>query len=129
LCWGNTYSGRTKDLDGDEVGLLGNTVSDTTDGTGNVGTVASIVNVRTTDKVRAKRSTTFELSVVDVDARVNDIAVSTCASGGVVVVSVGSVVALRDTAKTPSTASLRGDGGHVDREILLDEGNLICVRG
>ena len=119
-----TYSGRTKDLDGDEIGLLGNTVSSTTNGTGDVSTVASIVNVRATDKVGAKGSATLEFSVVDVDARVNDIAISTSTSSGVVIVSVGSVVALRDTTKTPSAASLRGDGTHVDWEILLDSGDL-----
>lgn len=119
-----TYSGRTKDLDGDEVGLLGDTISSTTDGTSDMSTVASIVNVRTTDEVGAKRSAALELSVVDVDARVNDIAVSTSASGGVVIVRVGGVVALRDTAKAPSAAGLRCDGTHVDREILLDRGDL-----
>jgi hypothetical protein len=70
-----TYSGRAKDLDGNEVGLLCNTVCRSTDGTSDVGTVASIVNVRTTDKVFAERGTTTEFFVVDVDARVNDIAV------------------------------------------------------
>ena len=121
---GITYSGRTKDLDGDEVGLLSNTISNTTDGTSDVSTVASVVNVGATDEVGAKRSAALELSVVDVDARVNDIAVSTSASGGVVVVSVGGVVTLRDAAKAPSAAGLRGDGTHVDREILLDSGDL-----
>jgi hypothetical protein len=121
---GLTYSGRAKDLDGDEVGLLGNTVSRSTDGASNVSTVASIVDVRTTDKVFAERGTTTEFFVVDVDARVNNIAKSSCAGCGIVVVSVGSVVALRDTAKTPCTASLRSDGIHVDGEIFLNNGDL-----
>jgi hypothetical protein len=101
-----TYSRSTKDLDGDEVGLLGNPVSYTTDGTSDVGTVTNIVNVRTTSKVLAEGGTTAKLPMVDIDARVNDIAIGASTSGGVVVVGVGSIIALRNAAETPCAACL-----------------------
>ena len=71
-------------LDGDQVGLLGNTVGRATDGTGNVGAVAEGVSVGSADGVVAKSGTTAKLSVSNDDTGVNDVGVGVLPSGGVI---------------------------------------------
>lgn len=119
-----TYSRSTEDLDGNEVGFLGNTIGRTTNSASDVSTVACIIDVGATNKVLAERGTTTKFSVINVDARINDIAISASTGGSVVVVSVGSIVTLRDAAETPRAASLGGNGSHVDRKIFFDNSHL-----
>lgn len=118
-----------EDLDGVEVGLLGNTIGGATDGTGDVSAVAVAIGVEAiTGVVGEPGSTATEVGVGSVNTGVDDVGASTGTSG--VVVGVGGLALglLGDTSDAPGSGAL-GDVG-VDGEdgLLLNVLDLLCVR-
>lgn len=111
---------------------LGNTVGGRSNGSSNVGTVAQGVDVGTTGSVVTERSTATEVSVVDVDAAVNDVSVRTGAGSGVVGVGAATGGSAGDGGETPRSAALGGQSTvsefglevEVDSVVRLDESNL-----
>ena len=100
-----------KDLDGVDLGLLGDAVLLTGDGARAVGAVAVAVDILVTrGNGSAPRGTALEVDVVDVGASVNDIGIDTLTTLGGVEVLVecaeGKRVAVGDTGKTPGCALL-----------------------
>lgn len=115
----------TEDLDGNESGLLGDTVGRASDGTGTVSSVSVLIGVgRTGDVVGSPDGTSTELSVSGVDTGINNVDAGALASGGVVDVGGGSLDLVGDAAETPWGTGLGGQGGGVDLLILLDVGDL-----
>jgi len=131
----------SEDLDGIDIGLLGNTVPLTGDGTRAVSavTVAILIGIAGRDSL-APVSATLKVDVVDVGAGVDDVGIDTLATiGGVEVLVEGTKVesiTVRDTGKTPRCRGLslavvalvlrNGvlvlDGDHgVDEGVSLDE--------
>lgn len=109
-----------EDLDGEEVGVLGDTVVGGGDGAGAVSAVAVAVDVLVVQRDGlAPGGAAAELLVVDVDARVDDVGVD--AGTGVVVVQVLVEVAeveglaVGDTGEAPGGAVLGvvGEGVHL----------------
>jgi hypothetical protein len=97
-----------EDLDGDEVGLLGDTILGTTDSTSNVGSVAEGIGVSTTSSVVAKSSTATKVGMGNVDTAVYDISVRAATGSGVVDVASGARRLVGDGAKTPGSTRLGG---------------------
>jgi hypothetical protein len=103
---------RAEDLDGVDVGLLGNTVLLASNSTGAVGavTVAILIGIAVGDGL-APVGTAFEVDVLDVCTSVDDIDVNTLATIGSIEVLVECAeaqrVAVRDTGKTPGGVLLR----------------------
>lgn len=115
---GGGSRGALEDLDGDQVGLLSDTVGGAADGASNVGAVAESVGVGSADSVVAESGTAAELGVGNKDTGVDDVCVSVLSSGGVVDVRGGGAGAVADGTKTPSSTSLGGQS-------LLLEGVLV----
>ena len=100
-----------KDLDGVDLGLLGDAVLLTGDGTRAVGTVSVAVDILVArGDGGAPLGTTLEVDVVDVGASVDDIGIDTLtALSGVEVLvecAEGKRVSVGDTGKTPGCALL-----------------------
>lgn len=104
---GGTGTRVVEDLDGDESGLLGDTVGGTTDGTGNVGTVTVTV-IGTASNVGTHGGTAAELGVGGADTGVNDVDGNALAGGGVIDVVGGTSSQVRDTAQAPGGTGLGG---------------------
>lgn len=125
---GRTAAIASQDLDTNQLDLLGNSVAGTTNGTGDVSTVAVLVSVGgTLDKVGAHLGTATKVSVSSVDTSVNDVG-SDASTGSIGVLvrglGVGQSTALADTAKTPG--GRRGLSGlNRDDGVLLNVGNLV----
>jgi hypothetical protein len=112
---------------------LSNTIGGRSNGTSDVGTVTQGVGVGTTDSVVAERSTATEVPVVDVNAAVNDVTVSTGAGSGVVGVGAATGGSAGDGGKTPRSTALSSQSTvrqllslkvEVDSVVRLDESNL-----
>lgn len=131
----------SENLDGVDIGLLGNTVLLTGDSTGAVSavTVAILIGIAGRDSL-APVGATLKVDVVDVGASVDDVGIDTLATiGGVEVLVIVTEVesfTVRDTGKTPrslrlglavvalklSDGVLVLDGDHgVDEGVSLDE--------
>lgn len=113
--WGDIRSTRAtgvQNLDGVEVGLLGNTIGGSTNGAGNVSAVAVAVGVVVVDKVAGPGGAATKVRVVGVDASVNHVGAG--AGTGAVVVGVlgGTRLLGREAGNAP--------GGAVLRDILVD---------
>lgn len=136
---------RSEDLDGINVGLLGNTILLTGDSTGAVGTVtvAILIGIAGGDGLTPV-GTTLEVNVVDVGASVNNVGIDTLTTIGRVEVLVEGTevegVAVGDTGKTPRSLSLGlavalvlsdhvlGNRDHgVDKSVSLNELDLVDV--
>jgi len=106
----STASVRTQDLDGNEVGCLGNTVLARTDGTSTVGPVAIAVLIDIIRDGHAPGRATLKLRMMDVDAGIDNLGVDTLTAGRVVLVaSEGSETefpTMGDTRKTLDVTSL-----------------------
>lgn len=117
-----------EDLDGDESGLLGDSVGRASDGAGAVGAVSVLIGVGGAgDEVLAPDGAAAELGVGGVDASVDDIDAGAGAGGGVVDVLGRALQLVGDAAETPWGAGLGGQGRGVDLGILLDVCNLFGV--
>jgi len=115
-----------EDLDGVDVGLLGNTILLASDGARAVGSVAIAVLIRVTRRNRLTPvGTTLEVDVSDVGAGVNDIDIDTLTTILRVEVLVecakGETIAVRDSGETPRGALLDG-GVLVVRRLLVKSG-------
>ena len=120
-----------EDLDGVDVGLLGDTILLTSDGTRAVGavTVAILISIAVRDGL-APVSTALEVDVLVVGTGVDDVDVDTLTTVGRVEVLVPRAeaqrVAVRDTGETPWGVLLRlvvvAEGG--DLRVTLDVGDL-----
>lgn len=117
-------------LDSVDIGLLGDTVLLTTDGTRAVGTVSVsiLISIAGRDGL-SPVSTALKVDVINVRAGVNDVDIDTLTSVSLVnvLVEVAEVEALlvRDTCQTPRSRVLN-DGVLVGKDlgILLDVRNL-----
>ena len=130
-----------EDLNRDQVGTLGNTVSGATNGTSNVGAVAESVGVGSADSVVSESGTTTKLGVGDDDTGVDNVGVGVLSSGRVVDVRGGGTGAVADGTKTPGSTGLGGQSlllecilvdlldivPEVGNCVRLDEGNLCFV--
>lgn len=117
-----TRAAGVEDLDGKQLGLLGNAVGLGADGAGNVGAVALAVGGVLVGEVLEPGGAALELGVVDVNAGVDDVGASALA--GRLVVGVGGTAGLGagDTGQAPGSILLGGGNG--DDGILLDEVDL-----
>lgn len=137
---------RSKNLDGIDVGLLGNTILLSGNSSGAMSAVAiTILILITRGNGLAPLGTSLKINVVDVGASVNDISVNTLTSArGVQVLVEGTKVesiSVGDTSETPRSlllgiavtlvfghTRLGFDGNHgVDDGVALNELNLIMV--
>jgi hypothetical protein len=136
---------RSEDLDGVDVGLLGNTVLLTSDSAGAVSTVtvAILIGVARGNGLTPV-GTTLKVNVVDVGTSVNDVGIDTLTTIGRVEVLVEGTevegVAVGDTGKTPRSLSLglavalvlgdhvlRNRDHGVDKSVSLNELDLVDV--
>ena len=106
-----TGATRAKDLDGNELSLLGDTVLARANGTGTVSAVAVAVLVDVVLRHGlTPSSTALELNVVDVDTSVNDVGGNTLTTVTLVDVLVegaqAKTLAVRDTSQTPRSSLL-----------------------
>lgn len=116
-----------EDLDGEELGLLGDTEGQTADGAGNVGTVALAIGIAVISKVLEPLGAALELGVLNVNASVDDIGTGALASGLVEGVGGATGLGRRDTGKTPRSillGSLDGDDGILLNVVDLKEEEL-----
>jgi len=112
-------------LDGDEGGLLGNTVVEATGGGGNVGSVSVAVRVGLTrDGVDTEDGTALEVLVGQEDTGVDDVGVD--ASAGRLPVSVGVVVE-EEVAELVNSAETPGCGIGLDLLFVFLEGAALVV--
>lgn len=134
-----TRSVRPENLDGVDIGLLGDTVLLASNSAGAVGAVAIAINVivASGDSL-APLGATLEVDVVDVGAGVDNVGIDTLTTLGSVEVFVESAerecVAVRNTSKTPGGVLLdlalafvllaRDGNESVDNRVLLDEFDL-----
>lgn len=112
-----------EDLDGDDGGLLGDTVGRSANGASNVSAVAVGISIAAADGVVAGRGTANELVVSRQDARVDNVGIGAASSRAVVDVARGARSAVRDGAQTPGSASLRDEGGRAEliiTRLLMD---------
>ena len=113
-----------EDPHGNELSLLGNAEGLSTDGTGDVGTVAHSVLIRAASGVVALGGAALELLVLNVDTGINDVAEG-LGAGLVIVDVVGALVTLvGDAAQTPRSILLGLDGIKVPDLVLFDRSNL-----
>lgn len=114
-----------EDLDGNESGLLGDSIGRASYGAGTVGAVSVLVGVGGAgDEVLAPDGATAELGVRGVDAGVDDVDAGAGAGGGVIDVLGRALDLVGDAAETPWGAGLGGQGRGVDFGILLDVSDL-----
>lgn len=108
---GIAASGLVADLDGDELGLLGNTVGVGADGTSDVGTVTLEVGVGLgLDVVHTLDGTSTKVGVGGVDTRVNNVRAGSLTSRGIVDIGGGSSsAAVGDLTEPISGAGLAGE--------------------
>lgn len=126
-----------QDLDGDNVGLLGDTIGSAGNGSGAVSTVAVVICIRVVggDGLTPLGSA-LELVVFSVDTGVDDKDSDALSSVGVVLVLVegaeGQCFAVGDTGETPGGAGLDLDVGSINKLVALNVVDLkdasICVR-
>ena len=115
-----------EDLDGVDVGLLGNTVLLTGDGTGAVGsvTVSILIGITLRDGL-TPGGTALEVNVLNVGTGVDHVGIDTLTTllGVEVLVEVteGEGITVRDTGKTPGSVLLNGTLTHgADLRVPLD---------
>lgn len=103
-----------EDLDGEQVGLLGNTIGLSADGAGNVGSMANAVLSVVLEDGVGLDGTALKLGVSVADAGVDDVGI--CALAGIAVIDVlcGSGLAVRDGSQAV------GDTVLSDEVTLLD---------
>lgn len=125
-----------KNLDGIELGLLGDSVCLGSDGTSNVSAVAVTVSVGAITSIVGKEgSTALELRVGGRDTSVDHVGARVGTSRAVIAVGCATTVDMRDTGKTPSRGGL-GDVGLLLKvlnnalnaaKVGLDDGVLLDV--
>lgn len=132
-----TGSVGAQDLDGDNVGLLGDTIGSTGNGSSAVSTVAVVICIGVVGgDGLAPLGSTLEFVVFNVDTSVDDKDGDAISSVGVVLVLVegaeGQCFAVGDTGETPGGASLDLDVGSINKLVALNvvdlKDTLICVR-
>ena len=99
-----TGASRTEDLDGDDVGALGDTVLGGGDRAGDVRTVTVEILVGVLGDGFTPLGATLELDVVDVDSGVDNVGVDAFSGDGVVIVAIvsseGERLAVRDSSES-----------------------------
>lgn len=109
-----------KDLDGDNVGLLSNSVCSASEGTSCVGSVAVAISVVVVDGVGSPADTASEFRVADINTGVNTIDGDTLASRAVIDKVSVSRSPVGDSAQTPSGSVWLGDeSGQLDNAVVL----------
>lgn len=109
--------------------LLSNTVGGTTNGTGNVSTVAEGIGVGAAEGAEAQSNTVAELGVGSNDTAVNDVGVSAGTSRGVVDVAGRARSAVRDRAKAPRSTRLGCQSTVLDLLLALFKPEVLDVVG
>jgi hypothetical protein len=121
---------RSKDLDGDDVGLLGNTVLGATNSTRTVGsvTVSILVGIARGNSLTPLGSAS-EVVVSDIDTGVNNVRGHSLSSNVIVEVLVERAqvkgLSVGDSGKTPGSIELSGKLVGMDDRVLLNVGNVL----
>lgn len=126
-----------EDLDGQERGLLGDTIGGAADGASNVSAVADAVLLVAGEGSEGLGGTATEVVVGVVDARVNDVGVRVSTRGIIIDVAGSTRLTVGDGAETPGGRVLGDDGTLAHRGalgaldvvdlpdlVLLDDGDL-----
>lgn len=117
---GRTGASSGKDLDGDNVGLLSNSVCSASEGTSGVGSVAVAISVVVIDGVGSPADTASEFRVVDINTGVNTINGDALASRAVIDKVLVSRSLVGDSAQTPGgSVWLGGESGQLDNAVVL----------
>lgn len=116
---------RPEDLDGIEVGLLGNTILLTSHGSGAVSSVTIAIEIFVVGRdCLAPSGTALKVNVVNVDTSVNGVGVNTLTTlGGIEVlveVAEGQAITVRDTSQTPGGVLFGGPFHSVNFGVPLD---------
>lgn len=110
-----------EDLNGDNVGLLSNSVGGASEGSSGMGAMAVAIGVVVVNGVGTPADTSPELGVVDINTSVNAVDSDTLASGAVideVLVARGFV---GDSAQSPGwSVWLSGESSQLDNTVMLN---------
>jgi hypothetical protein len=137
-----SIAGSIEGFDGEQLGLLGNTESLSTNCTRAVSSMTVVILIDVAEHSGYPSSTTFELlkttiirrqrritdsvwityRVLDVDTRVNNVYADTVTSVLIVGVGSGTWLAVGEAGQTPRSVLLRGEDAGLS--VLLDIGNL-----
>ena len=126
-----TRARRSEDLDGIDVGLLGDTVLLTSDGSGAVGSVSIAISVLIVGRDSlSPAGTALEVNMVNVDTSVNSVGINSLTTiSGIQVLVEGTkreAVPVGDTGQTPGSTLLDFGVFHrVDFRVFLNEFDLM----
>lgn len=116
-----------KHFHGQEFGLLCYTVSRTTNGASNVGSVPDGVDMLTLYSIVGKTGTATKLLVGNADTGIHHVAVGAFASAVVVDIGRAWGSSVGDTAQTPGSIVLGGNGIKVPGLVLFNVGDLFSI--
>lgn len=114
-----------KDLDSDQLGVLRDTVSLTSNGARDVSSVITAVHIIGVGGVGTPGGTALKLRVADIDTGVDNIGSDTLSSRRVVEIIGGARLLRADTGETPGGVRLRDDTRSPDNGVRLDVLDLI----
>lgn len=116
---GATRAIGAENFNGNNVGVLSNTISSTSEGRCSVGSVAVTISVVTISSVSTPTGTSTEVLVVDINTGINTVDGDTTAGGVVEDVVTATGLSVRDTSETPAGSTTLSDEARDSHDLVL----------
>lgn len=108
-----------KDLNGNNVGVLSNTIRSTSEGRCSVGAVTVTISVITISGVSTPTCTSTEVLVVNINTGINTVDGDTTAGGVVEDVVTATGLSVRDASETPAGSTALSDEARDSYDLVL----------